>query len=102
MSLKANAYTLLLTDGSYYIEREQAEAVLCALRRDDPEVRIAVAVPGEPGATREIRIATDSIFKLVPHDALINAELAELRARRRSHVAEISDYLARRSAVGER
>jgi hypothetical protein len=66
----SGSYTLILTDGSYYIDETAAGRVREALRLDVDQFLILTKVCGTTEPDRLVSIKSDSILTLVAHDEM--------------------------------
>lgn len=97
--LQAETYTVLLTDGSYYISRGEAELVMNALRARAESISICPRL-GE-GPPTSVKIPLDKVLTLIAHDAKSNPRLEQWKRRRASNVVSLSSYVAKRGALGD-
>jgi len=97
--LKSEMYTVLLTNGSYFITRDEAEKIMVAFRNEDIRVEISVRAPNGEGATVSILIAT--VLGLIAHDTDVNVHLERWKNRHRKNVVSLSDYVANSGRPGK-
>jgi hypothetical protein len=65
-----HSYTLLLTDGSYYIDETAAQRVREAIRLDVDQFLIFTKVCGTSEPDRLVSIKADAILTLIAHETV--------------------------------
>jgi hypothetical protein len=87
-------YTVLGTNGSFYVDADNASIVFDALRCNHPSVSFRTAQAALPATA--VTLALDEVLAVLAHDADDNADLRTWRAQRSKSVVSIAEYLASR------
>jgi len=90
-------YTVLGTNGAFYVDGDNATLVFEALRSKQTSVSFRTAEHAIPAVT--VTLALDDVLAVLAHDADENADLRTWRARRTKSVISISEYLASRGRL---
>ena len=90
-------YTVLGTNGAFYVDGDNATLVFDALRGKQTSVIFRTAEHAIPAAN--VTLALDEVLAVLAHDADENADLRAWRARRTKSVVSIAEYLAARGRV---
>jgi hypothetical protein len=87
-------YTVLGTNGAFYVDSDNATLVFDALRCNHPSVSFRTAQTALPATS--VTLEVDDVLAVLAHDADENADLRTWRARRSKSVISIAEYLASR------
>jgi hypothetical protein len=87
-------YTVLGTNGAFYVDGDNATLVFDALRAGHDGVTFRTAACGLPATT--VTLAVAEILAVLAHDADENEDLRTWRAGRTNRVVSLAEYLARR------
>jgi hypothetical protein len=90
-------YTVLGTNGAFYVDADNATLVFDALRGKQPSVSFRTANSAIPAAA--VTLALDEVLAVLSHDADENVDLRAWRSRRAKSVISIADYLAARGSA---
>ena len=91
---KRGMYTVLGTNGAYYVDADNATLVFDALRSNHVSVSFRTEQSALPSVV--VTLVVDDVLAVLSHDADENADLRTWRAQRSRSVVSIADYLASR------
>jgi hypothetical protein len=91
---KRGMYTVLGTNGAFYVDADNATLVFDALRCNHPSISFRTAASAVPATA--VTLALDDVLAVLAHDADENTDLQTWRAQRSKSVISIAEYLASR------
>ena len=91
---KRGMYTVLGTNGAFYVDADNATLVFDALRCNHSAVSFRTAKTALPAAS--VTLAVDEVLAVLAHDIDENADLRAWRSKRTKSVISIAEYLASR------